>query len=249
MEPGTEPTVTVIVAALNEERGLEATVRTVLGVVPRWFADWEILIVDDGSTDATGEIADRLAATAERVTAVHHPRPSCLGGVFQAGLRRARMAHVILLNGKDDTPAEALDRILSLRGRADLIIPVQANGHERPLARRLLSRGFVSLLNAASGLELRYYNHSVLHRAELLRSIELRTRSYGFQAEAIVKLLRRGASYLEVEVDDRFDAQRATRASSWSNVSGIARLLLGTFYDVRVAPALGFGRRSSARPA
>ena len=228
--------VTVIVAALDEERGLEATVGAVVRTVHRWFSDWEILIFDDGSTDATGEIADRLAVTREDVTAIHHPRPCGLGGVFKAGLRRARMDHVILFNGKNDTPEEAMDRIFSSRGRADLVIPVQGNGHQRPLARRVLSCTFVTLLNAVSGLDLRYYNHSVLHRRELLESIHLRTDSYGFQAEAIIKLLHRGCSYVEVEVMDRFDSNGGTNAFAWSNISGICRLLATVFYDVYRAP-------------
>ena len=238
MELRSEPTVTVIVAALDEERGLEATVRTVLRAVPRWFSDWEILVFDDGSTDRTGEIADRLASTLPRVIAIHHDEPRCLGGVFKAGLGRARMDHVILLNGKNDTPFEALDRIFSQRGRADLVIPVQANRSARPMLRRVLSRTFVSLLNVSFGLNLRYYNHSVLHRRDLLEAVQIRTSSYAFQAEAIIKLLRSGCSYVEVEVEDRFEADAPTKTFSLSNVFGVACFLATTLYDVHSAPRM-----------
>jgi len=230
-------TVTVIVAALNEEQGVEATVRTVLRTVPRWFSDWEVLVFDDGSTDGTGEIADRLASTLDRVRAIHNKRPSCLGGVFKAGALSARMEYVILFNGKNDTPADAMDRIFSRCGEADLVIPFQANLHERPFVRSVISRAFVALLNASFDMKLRYYNHSVLHRLDLVRPVELRTDSYAFQAELVIKLLRQGCTYIEVGVNDRFPTDGVTKALSWSNLTGVLRFLATTRYDVFRKPA------------
>ncbi len=84
--------VSVIVAALNEEPHLEATVMTGLRAAKRHFARHEVLVFDDGSTDRTGAIADELAAAHPTVRAFHHVRPVGLGGVFWRGVDEARMS-------------------------------------------------------------------------------------------------------------------------------------------------------------
>ena len=214
---------TVVVAALNEERHVEATVKAALEVGDRYFHDVEVIIVDDGSTDRTADIADGLAAADERVHAIHHPTPTGLGGAFAAGLERATGAQLILLNGKNDTPTDALDKILSYRDAADLVVPYTLNCEERPLHRRLMT----------FGLSLRYYNHSVLYRTDQLRDVELKTRSYAYGAELLVKLLRRGSSFVEVGVVDLFDPNRRTRAFKPANIAGVARFYIDTLRDVR----------------
>jgi len=222
----------VVIPALDEERHLRATVETVLEVVRRHVPTYEILIFDDGSRDRTGAIADELAASLPGVQAFHHRRPRNLGGVFREGVRRARMAHVILINGKLDLPAASLERILAQRGQADLVIPYTQNLCERPLHRQIVSRAFTGLLNALFGLRLRYYNHSVLHRLDLVRGVDWKTDSYAFQAELVIKLLRRGCSYVEVAVDDLFRADQPTKAFRPRNVAGVARFLWTTLGDV-----------------
>ena len=230
-------TVTVIVAALNEERTLEAAVETARRAGLRRFGDVQIVIVDDGSTDETGAIADRLAASVPGAVVVHHERSRNLGGAYQSGIRRAFGEYLILINGKDDTPEDALDQIFSLSGRADMVIPHTLNPNERPWFRRICSRTFTALLNGLSGHRLRYYNHSVLHRTALVRDLPIATPSYAVQAEIVLRLLGQDASFVEVGVRDRFRSRVRTKAFRIANVVGVARFLgavaRGDFLGVR----------------
>jgi glycosyltransferase involved in cell wall biosynthesis len=225
--------ISIIVAALNEEAQLEATVKIALSAAERHFEGSEVLVFDDGSTDRTGEIADALAAAHPTVRAFHHGRPLGLGGVFWRGVDAARMERVVLLNGKNDTPEASLDAIFALRDEADLVIPYTLNSHERPIGRRVLSRTFVFLLNRICGHRLHYYNHSVLYRREMLRSLSARSESYAFEAEALIGLLRRGHGYVDVGVMDRFAPGRRTRAFRGSNVLGVSRFLAGLWWETR----------------
>ena len=225
--------VSVIVAALNEETHVEATVMTGLRAAERHFADHEVLVFDDGSTDRTGAVADKLASAYPAVRAFHHGRPVGLGGVFWRGVDAARMDRIVLLNGKDDTPEASLDAIFALGDAADLVIPYTLNTHERPLGRRVLSRTFVFLLNRICGYGLHYYNHSVLYRTEMLRSLSARSESYAFEAEALIGLLRRNCSYVEVGVMDRFHPEVRTKAFRPRNVAGVGRFLAELLWEVR----------------
>ncbi len=113
------------------------------------------------------------------------------------------------------------------------MIPFTVNTHERPLARRALSRAFVFLLNRICGYALHYYNHSVLYRTEILRSLSSRSESYAFEAKALIGLLRRGCSFVEVGVMDRFHPEVRTKAFRPRNVIGVARFLAELTWEVR----------------
>ena len=225
------PSLTVVIPALDEEDHVEHAVLAAIEVGMRHFEAIEVFVFDDGSTDRTPEIADRVAAENACVTAFHNATPQGLGAAYQRGLEMARGSHIILLNGKDDTPKLALDQILRLRDKADIIIPHTKNEKQRPFVRRVLSDLYTRMLNVSFGLGIHYYNHSVLHRVDLVRAVGVMTYSYAFQAEILIKMLRRGHSYIEVPVVDRFDPNRRSRAFSKQNVRGVAGFYLRTLRE------------------
>src|SRR5438445_9285125 len=70
MSPKVRP-LTFLVPALNEEKNIEATVGTILSAAEQCVCDYEIVLINDGSTDATSQIMDRLASEDARVRVVH----------------------------------------------------------------------------------------------------------------------------------------------------------------------------------
>ncbi|MCE9616098.1 MAG: glycosyltransferase family 2 protein [Lentisphaerae bacterium] len=234
--------ISIIVPALNEADRLERAVGIMVAAARRAFEAYEILIFDDGSTDGTDAVADRLAAQDASIVAIHHPRPAGLGGVIRAGHQRARMRYVIWIDGKGATTPEALDRIFALRGQADLIIPYPENIAERSAFRLTFSRLFTRLVNGLFGLQLHYYNHLVMGEAARLRQVTVHTNSYAFQAELLIKLLKSGCTYREVGVRDdfRFEGRR-TKAFKLRNILGVLRFFARTFWDVQVRGAAGPG--------
>lgn len=221
--------------ALNEEVELEGSVRTTVAALRRWFDDFELLLYDDGSTDRTGEIADRLAAEIPGVHAFHHATPRSIGGVLRSGLDRARMRYFMWVDGKGATPRAALDSIFARCGEADLIVPYAANQHERTWLRRLIARGFCAVLNLVFGLDLRQYTHLVLCEAETARRVPIRTNSYAYQAEALIKMIKSGCTYVQVGVEDDFKREAGySKAFRPRNVLGVAAFFVRVFWDVRV---------------
>jgi glycosyltransferase involved in cell wall biosynthesis len=233
----------VIVPALNEEAGLEGAVTTILEVVARCFREYEILIYDDGSTDRTGAIADALAREHGCIRVFHHSRPHGLGGVIRAGWQQARMQHVMWVDGQGVTSAEALERIFAERGKADLIVPYAANQEERDWLRRNIARAFRGTLNLIFGLDLRQYTHLVVAPREVVRSLRVRTDSHALQAEALIKMIKSGCTYVQVGVEDRFRIEsRRSKAFRLRNVLGVGSFLFLTIWDVYFAR----GRRNAA---
>src|SRR5215475_13588214 len=85
-----QPGISIIFPAYNEEANIAQAVAQAMQYGPRLFRDWEVIIVNDGSRDHTGEIIDRLAEKNATVTALHHPRNQGYGAALRKGIRWAR---------------------------------------------------------------------------------------------------------------------------------------------------------------
>ena len=124
------PTITLIVPALNEEALIVETVEQILHVVENRFGDYEVLLINDGSTDATGRLMDELAARHARVRALHNPANIGLGASYHLGVAHARHQYVMLLCGDGGMPASSLPAIFDRIGAADIVVPYCENLRE-----------------------------------------------------------------------------------------------------------------------
>ncbi|MCE9616105.1 MAG: glycosyltransferase family 2 protein [Lentisphaerae bacterium] len=226
-------TISIIVPALNEEARLELAVDTACRAAARQFNDYEVLVFNDGSSDGTGQVAERLAQSNPHVRVFHNARPQGLGGVIRAGVQQARMHYVIRVNGSGTELDAMLERIFSLAGSADLIIPYVEDMSARPWHRRWLSGAFQRVLNGVFRLNLRYYNQSILCRTALARGIPVRTNSHAFPAEFVIKALKAGHSYREVGIASLSEATGSpTKAFRLRNVMGVLGFLSRIVWEV-----------------
>lgn len=83
----TKPTISFIVTALNEEANIEPTVQQILIAAQGRFLDYEILLVNDGSTDATGTIMEKLVAENSKIRVLHNQHSLGVGGAYKSGSR------------------------------------------------------------------------------------------------------------------------------------------------------------------
>jgi dolichol-phosphate mannosyltransferase len=228
-----KPGISIVIPALNEAPNLAAAVERCRAVARERFPGYEIIIVDDGSTDATGRIADDLARADSRIRVVHHDRPRNLGYAYKAGVALARFEYVLMFPGDNEGSDEQLRAVMGRAGTADLVINYISNPEVRGWSRRLVSQAFVTLMNVLFGLRLRYYNGTVLHRTELVRGITIRTDSFAYQAEALVKLLKAGHSYVEVGTPITRRAGGRTKAFRLRNFVDVGRAVVRLVGDVR----------------
>jgi glycosyltransferase involved in cell wall biosynthesis len=216
---------TIVVPALNEETHLARSVEEALNAARTSGVECEVVIVDDGSTDGTADIGRRLAERDSRIRCVRNPRKSGLGGAYKTGLAAARTEYITWVPADSSHPADGLLSAYEAIGKADIIIPRPINAKVRGKSRRLISALYTYLVNTLSGLDLPYYNGLAVHRVGLLRGIPLRTDSFGFAAEVIVRLLYRGASY---RIVDTYITERQlghSKAFRLKNILAVARTL------------------------
>jgi len=237
-----KPSISIIVPCLNEEGNLKGTVESIkeaLRAADRdkgntLFGDYEILIFNDGSTDNTGKVAEEISRAENNVKVIHNPKNMGFGYNYTEGVRLASKDYTIMVPGDNEIPAEAIAKIFSRVGTADVIIPYTANTQVRKLSRRAISRAFVALINTLFGLSLVYYNGTCVIKSSLLKKVPLKTWGFAYMAAILVRLIRGGASYAEVGVDIKPRATGTSKAFAPKNVVSVGRAILTLFWDVRI---------------
>ncbi len=201
--------VVVVVPTYNEADNLEWIVTRMRAAQP----SVDLLVVDDGSPDGTGAIADRLAAADPAVRVLHRATKAGLGAAYLNGFQVALAAGYDVIGEMDADGShqpEQLDRLLdALRGGADLAIGSRwvpgGSVVNWPLRRELLSRGgnlYVRLLlgvkvrDATAGFRL--FRRSTLEKVDL-ESVE--STGYVFQTDMVTRTLAAGLTVREVPIE------------------------------------------------
>jgi len=226
-------TLSIIVPAYNESGNVEAVVDTITRAVAE-LDDFEILLVDDGSSDDTGKIADRLAESHSRVTAVHHPTNRGFAAAYRTGLDLAHLGFVTFLPGDNEVAPESVRSIVASVGRADLLIPYHATPWKRAWYRRLLTWVCVTEINLLFGWSHKYYQGPTVYPTRLARQLPTDTRQFFFVTEMLVHALAAGYTSVEVGLTHQERAYGNSKAVAVSNIIDAERTILRLWWNVRV---------------
>jgi dolichol-phosphate mannosyltransferase len=206
----------VCLPTYNERENLEHMV-SALGEVLDTARD-RVLVIDDGSPDGTGEIADRLASELGWVSVLHRTRKEGIGPAYVAGFRRALAGSAELILEMDcDFSHDPVDvpRLIAASEDADLVLGsryARGGGTENwGLVRRVISRGGCLYAQVLLGVRVRDLTGGFkCFRRATLEAIDLDALSahgYAFQIETTYRVLRAGLRVHEVPI--RFTERRA----------------------------------------
>ncbi|HEX2415169.1 MAG TPA: polyprenol monophosphomannose synthase [Thermoleophilaceae bacterium] len=201
----------LILPTYNEAENIEPFVRAVTGQLEAMGTPYTVLIVDDGSPDGTGHIADRLAGELPHLQVLHRPRKAGLGRAYLAGFEVALEAGAELVLEMDSDfshdPAD-LPRLIAASNAADLVLGsryVPGGGvTDWGLLRRLVSRGGSAYARLLLGVPVRdltggfkCFNRRVLEGIEL---DHVQANGYQFQIELTYRAARAGFTITEVPI-------------------------------------------------
>lgn len=210
-----KPDVTVIIPAYNEEGNIAAAVASVGEAVKNTTSDYEIIVVNDGSTDTTGVVAERLAKMNRHIRVAHHNKNMGMGHAYQTGLSLARKTFVTVFPGDNDMASISLARLIGHAGKQEMIVGYNSNPQRRTLARRILSKLFIVSMNALFRLKLRYYTGPFLSRTELVRSLHAQSDGIIWLAEVKIRAVLAGHSVLQVPFENTRRAYGKSKAITW----------------------------------
>jgi glycosyltransferase involved in cell wall biosynthesis len=190
--------------AHNEEANLDGLVEEALATLPTLADTFEIVIVDDGSRDATGRMADALAAAHPGVVrAVHHPTNLGYGAALRSGFRAARHDHVAFTDGDRQFRVADVGRLIDRMAaddQPDVVVGFRITRAD-PLVRTLYARAYRLANRIFFGLKVRDVDCACkLFRRPALDGLAVESGGAFFSAELLIKLQAAGRSVAEVGV-------------------------------------------------
>jgi len=189
VDPSPKPlqSLSVFFPCYNEEANVEKTTLAALRTGRRICDDLEVIIVNDGSRDRTGEIAERLAAEHREVRAVHNKPNQGYGGALQRGFREATKDWVFYTDGDGQFDFEEIDSLLPLLQRYDIVSGYRLDRRDS-LVRKINAFAWTSLVNVVFRLWLRDIDCAFkLYPRRLFDEIEMKSKGALIDAEILAR--------------------------------------------------------------
>jgi glycosyltransferase involved in cell wall biosynthesis len=184
----------------NEEGNIERVTAGLEGELPRLAERYEIVVVDDGSRDRTGEIADRLAAANPHLKAVHHPINRGYGAAVSSGIRACTQPWVVLCDGDGQFAAADIGRLVAKVPEYDVVVGHRARRAD-PLMRRINGKAWTVLMRLLLGIRISDIDCGLkLFRRDLLDGLDMQAKGAMISAELMAQLAGRRARICEVDV-------------------------------------------------
>jgi dolichyl-phosphate beta-glucosyltransferase len=228
----TTPALTVVLPCYNEAERLPGTLRALLAHLSGGPGEVEVLVVDDGSTDATVEVAEAAAAVDRRVRVLSYRPNRGKGSAVRTGMLAAQGDRVVFTDADGSYSPSDLDRIVAALGHAPVAIGSRARVVSGPMGRRAASRVFNLAIRGALGLPFGDTQSGLKgFRRAAAQQIFRRARVDGFAFDVEVLWL---AGQLGLEVTE-VHVQAMERQGSKVQMVADALEMLGEVWTVRRA--------------
>lgn len=192
--------VSVVLPAFNEEQVIADTVATVLHVLDTWYLDYEVLVVDDGSTDRTGEIVKALVDEQPRVRLITHATNEGYGASLVSGFAAAMKDLTFFMDSDGQFDIRDLQKFFPYIDTYDAVIGYRLDRQDSWL-RKFNAWGWKQLVGLMLGVRVRDIDCAFkLLRTDFLHQHPLETRGAMINAELLYRLTRTGCSYKEIGV-------------------------------------------------
>lgn len=191
---------TVVLPAYNEEENIEKSVRDALAVLQRLCNRYEVIVVNDGSRDRTGEIADRLAAEIPEVRAIHHNPNQGYAAALRNGFLATETEYTFYTDSDNQFDYSDLERLIPLAPGNDLVVGYRQDRQDAWI-RIFVSRCYNKLVSTIFRLGVRDIDCAFkLFRRDVFDKIDIRSQGFLVDTEILVKSRLAGLRLAEVGV-------------------------------------------------
>jgi glycosyltransferase involved in cell wall biosynthesis len=186
--------------AYNEKENIEKAVSSSCSVLRSVCDDYEVVVVDDGSTDGTGEMLDKMAETNPALRVIHHDRNYKFGKTLRDGIAAARKDLIFLTDSDNPIDMEDMKKAIPLMAEYDFV-----NGRrlarEPSLKRILYTAVYNQMIRTLFGLQVKDVNFSYkMAKRDLLQKLDLRSNGSFIDAEMMLEAKRAGGRLREIPI-------------------------------------------------
>lgn len=192
--------ISVFFPCYNEEENVARTVEKARGVLDQLGADYELIIVNDGSSDHTAEIADKIAAENRGVKVVHHPTNLGYGAALQSGFRAASKNLIFYTDGDGQFDFSEMPPLLDLMEEYDVVSCYRLNRRDS-IFRKFNGWCWTQLVCLFFGLKIRDIDCAFkLYKSEVFDGMELCSTGALIDAEVLARAARKGYTITQIGV-------------------------------------------------
>ncbi|HAA33796.1 MAG TPA: glycosyltransferase family 2 protein [Firmicutes bacterium] len=193
--------ITIFFPCYNEEHNIERVTREALDVAGRLFDDYEIIIVNDGSRDNTGAIADRLAKENPFVRVIHHEHNKGYGAALRTGFENATKELVFYTDGDGQFKIEEITKLLPLIDKYDIVSGYRIRRQDS-LIRKINAFMWGLLVNALFKINVSDVDSAFkLYKRKIFDEITLTSQGALIDTEIFAKARAKGYTITEVGVN------------------------------------------------
>ena len=212
----------------NESENIEDTVARITDLAKEVSADYEIIIVDDASTDGCGDIVDGLAAKDRCIKSIRLKKNTKFGGALKEGLAKASKDVVLYTDSDFPAKEEDIKKALELLGSADIVTAYSLVIKDASFKRIVMSKVYNFFVRLLFGFNLKDINSGLkIYKKEVLNGMNLISQSPFVDAEIFAEAFKR--RYKVKQYGLIFDL-RTKGTSRISRLDIVAR----TFWDMLV---------------
>ena len=192
--------ISVFFPCYNEQDNVKRVAAKAVEVLEALGVDFEVIIVNDGSADKTGQVADSVAQADKRVRVVHHPQNRGYGAALQSGIRAAQKNYICFTDGDGQFDIGEIQLLLPFIEQSDIVCGYRLNRKD-PFMRKLNGWMWTKLVCMLFGMRIRDIDCAFkMFRREVFDGMKLSSTGALISAEILARATRQGCRIAEVGV-------------------------------------------------
>ncbi len=217
-------TISLIVPAFNEEKNLPLLLERAQKILPKCFAKYEIIIVNDGSTDQTAAVLESWSKSEPALRVIDHPVNLGVGAALKDAFHEAQYEWLFQAPGDNQFDLMEIEKFVGDLDGADIVQGWRMN-LEYNWQRKIVSAIYRALLRLLFGLWLKDPTWVKMIRKSVIDNLPVTTSGFFGEIEILIRAQRKGYRFKEVAVHTHQRAHGVSSASGWDRI-------LKTFFEL-----------------
>ncbi len=233
----TKPFVSIVLPCYNEEAILKNNINTIISYLcsKNEKYEWEIVVINDGSKDNTGNIADEFERQDDRIRVIHHPTNLNLGNALKTGFKNSKGDIIVVmdidLSYATDHIEKMIDKLIETSSDIVIASPYMPGGKvtEVPFTRKIMSRWVNLFMRIAAQDKYHTYTGMVrAYRKDFINTVNLKTKDYEINPEILYKAMILRARIVEIPAHLDWTEQNKYKGKRRSSI----KMLRGFFSGI-----------------
>jgi glycosyltransferase involved in cell wall biosynthesis len=217
--------ISIVLPVYNEEAGIKSTLRRLVPVLKQAFLDYEVIIVESGSTDKSGEVADNASKKNKNIKVIHQKERKGYSNGIREGLRNCKNEISMYIDCDNPYDFKYLKEAVKYMGNYDAVIGFK-KGKRESITRLILSKGAYYLNLLLFGLNVKDINYPFkMVKTKFVKKMPLYSNNSLISVEILVGLKKQNAKIKEIEVPHKIRTEGESKM-------GFSSMIIGHFVEI-----------------